>query len=232
LPAQFTLSAEIKEQKSAVLEGSALIAVVRNADENEEANTAMAAINSFLSTVEKGRKEVKEPLIAAGRLIDETIGAFIEDVKSEKMRLGRVLGDFLALEDAKLRDAELARKKELDEIERQKREEMAKASTHEQREAIQATFERQAAFVAPPPPPIRAPGQQAREDWEIEDIDLPTLYRFYPHAVKMEARLTEVKFLLGKLKEGESLPGVKARKVIKAVTSAKRAKPIEIGGAA
>lgn len=215
--------------RDAAMEACALISVVRNAGENEAAAAAAARLHRFLAAVEADRVAAKEPALTEGRQIDTLVSYFVAEAKCEQIRVNKAIGDYLTLEEAKARDADLARRADLAELERAKHKALAHVSTHEEREEIIAKFEGLKAAVPVPSRPGRPPGQSARQKWEIEILDIDTLYRNYPHAVKLEPRLSEITLLLDRL-DGE-LPGVKAQRVIAPGTTAGKRKQamLEIG---
>lgn len=202
----------------------ALISVVRNGEENDQAHLAFKLLGDFLAKCEAARVSAKLPALQECRNIDGAVARFIAEAVTEKMRLGKAIGDFLTLEEAKRRDAEALRLKDQRELDRQRLEALAKVESHEQREAVQAKFDGLAAAVPAPPPPVRAEGQSARTVWEVEVYDIHALYRHYPHCVKLEPRMVEIHAQLDRLPEGQMIPGVKAEKVIKPGRTGKREK--------
>lgn len=65
-------------------------------------------------------------------------------------RISRLVGDFQQLEQARARAAEQARNAELLRLEREKAEAIAKANSHEQVDAIQQHYNRQAETLPAP----------------------------------------------------------------------------------
>lgn len=214
-PIRVNFPAVILEQRDAALNATALISRVTNAQENEVASAGAKVAHEFIAAMEKLRVLEKMPWLELGRLLDQAFAELVAEAKAEHLRVNKLQGDFLTLEDAKRRDAEAARMRDLAELERQKREAMAQAQSHEQREAVQAQYEGLKASVPEPPPVPRAKGQSARPKWEIEIEDIHALYRAHPHAVKLEPKLIEIYALLDRLPEGQMLPGVRAERVLK-----------------
>lgn len=106
--------------KDSALESSALIGRVTTGEENETAVKAQVALNDVVRTVEKARKEVKEPVIRFGKQIDEAARKFSQELVDELTRISGLVGDFAALEQAKARAAEAARRAEEERIERER----------------------------------------------------------------------------------------------------------------
>lgn len=210
------------EARETALSECALIGAVRNADENEKAQRAMSQLDEFLRLMEQARIVAKNPALEECRLIDRKVAEFVSEAKAEQLRVRKMQGDFLTHQDAIRRDAEAARLRDLEALERQKREEMAKSKDHEEREATQARYEGMKATIPPPPPPPRAPGQSARPKLEIEIADIHALYRAFPHCCKLEVRMLELQGVIAALKEGETIPGVTFERVIASGTTGKR----------
>lgn len=213
------------------LGASALISRVSTPEENQAAVEATSAQRRFLATFEAARVEAKKPAWEEGKRIDAMAAQFVKEVEAEVQRVGGLMGSYVTLLEAKRRDEELARRRDLDELERQKRAELAKAETHEEREQTQARFENLAASVPATAPLALPKGQSAKRDWEFEVLDARALYLAYPEAVELTPRPTAIKALLEK--HNGKLPGVKAEKVTKAaVRPAREGRAIEIGGGA
>ena len=201
---------ELKENALAL---SGLVGRVSNAEENAAAVDAAAGIAFALKQCESTRKACKEPILEFGRKIDDAAKAFRAELEVEQLRVNRLIGDFQQLELAKVRAAEAARNAELREIERRREEELAKAKSHEHREAIQARAEQEVASVAPPVEAVRAEGQVVVEEIVIERVNEFELMKARPDLVrKVEFDMVALKAIL---KSGQKLPGVTFRKEIK-----------------
>lgn len=205
-------SIEAVALRDEALEKSALIGKVTNAEEQARAVEAQVALHTVSLGVEKARKECKEPVLLFGKRIDDTAKKFIEEVKTEELRIARLIGDFQQLEQARVRAEEQARNAKLAEMEREKARAMTEAKSHEQMDAIAEHFNQKAAEV-PVPVVEKAQGQVATQDWEVEVTDAALLFRAYPHCVKMVPVLTEIKALL---KAGLKPPGVMATPIVRA----------------
>lgn len=113
--------------KNDALEKAALVAKVGNATEQATAVEAQQAIAGIVSLVEKARVACKAPVLDFGRKIDAEAAKFVADAKEEQLRLARLVGDFVQLEQAKAAAAERARRLEEEKIEREKQEATMKA---------------------------------------------------------------------------------------------------------
>jgi hypothetical protein len=112
--------------KESALTSAALIGKVTNGKENEEAVAAQAELQKVISSIEKARKACKEPVLEFGRCIDQAAKDFVEDLKPEMLRISTLIGDFAALEQAKVRAAEQARLAEERRIEAERNAEIAR----------------------------------------------------------------------------------------------------------
>lgn len=112
-------------------------------------------------------------------------------------------------------------------IELQRQKEIADAKTHEQLDDAQARASNaQAAVGVAPVAQAKAAGQTFKSDIEILAVDLPTLYRFHPNCVKLEALHGEIKAIIN---GGGTVKGVTFRQVTKSqVRSARELRAIEV----
>ncbi len=201
--------------RDSALEKSGIVGKVTTPEENATAVEAQVELQSVKSIAEKARKAAKEPVLEYGRKIDQAAKDFIAEIDAEGMRVARLVGDYQALEAAKVRAAEQARNAELQRIEREKAEAIAKAKTHEQVDAIAEHFADKAAqqTTVAPAAPIRADGQVVKTDWEITITNPYDLAKFHPGCVNISPRLADIKQLLN---EGVTVRGITATKVTRA----------------
>ncbi len=111
------------EMKSDALGLAALINRVSTADENASAVDAQKELKRILTLCETARKQAKEPVLDFGRTIDASAKQFSEDIQNELNRVGKLVGDFQALELAKQRAAENARRLEEEKLQRERQAE-------------------------------------------------------------------------------------------------------------
>lgn len=219
-------TAEAEKLKVAALEISGVVGKVTNAEENAAAVAAQTALHNIRTLAEKARKAAKEPVLDYGKKIDAAAKAFVAEIDEESLRVAKLVGDFQALEAAKLRAAEQLRLHELAKIEREKNEAIAKATSHEQIEAVQAHFNEQASQAAAPiAEPVRAEGQVVKSDWQITVTNPYELAKFHPACVKIEPRLSEIKTLLN---DGVTVKGIAATKITKSTVRAGSSPLIEV----
>ncbi len=67
-------------------------------------------------------------------------------------------------------------------------------------------------IASAPQDAARVDGQRIANDWEIEVVDVHTLYRCHPNCVELKPRLSEIKNLL---KIGATIQGIRALAVVK-----------------
>ena len=109
--------------REAALEKAALVGKVSNADEQQAAVDAQVEIARVLKLVETARKTTKAPVLDFGAQIDRAAREFVEaDLKPEANRLAQLIGDFQAVEAARVRAAEAAKRLEEERIAREARE--------------------------------------------------------------------------------------------------------------
>ena len=214
-----TIDGKANELKAAALALAAEVWGVNNAATQDEAVKAQAEINGVLALVEKARKAAKEPALEFGRRIDDAAKAFVADLKPEQLRIAKLVGDFQAIEEARVRAAQQAQNQQLTELERRKAEEIAKAHSHAEIETIQALYNQRAAELNEPIVAARAEGQRVTQDWDVTVNDIHMLYRAHPNCVTLTPLVGEIKSLL---KAGISVKGVVAKQIQKSTTTTKR----------
>jgi hypothetical protein len=222
LTVSFTAAAE--ELKLKALESAALVGRVSNADEQEAAVNAQKALAEILSVAEKARKACKEPVLEFGRRIDGAAHSFLAELKSEQMRLAKLVGDFQQLELAKVRAAQVAENERLAELERERHAEAAKAQSHDQLDAIHAKFDIRAREESVAVQPARVSGQIVKPDWEFSVEDQWAFVRWAmatgnTECLDISPRRSEIKALL---KVGQQIPGIKSWPVVNATVRAGR----------
>lgn len=213
--------------RAALLEQSIKVQAVTNAGEQSVAVDAQTKLASTLKLVESTRKELKEPVLARGKQIDDAAKSYRAQLEAEELRISRLIANFQQLEAARFRAAQQAENDRLTALERERAAALAKAKTHDEIDSITEDFNQRAAVEAMPiGAPARAEGQVVKEDWDITVNDLHALYRAYPYCVKLEALPGQIKALLdsGTLK----IPGVIATRTVKAGVRAKQTAIIEL----
>jgi|688.fasta_scaffold01708_10 hypothetical protein len=88
-----TITPQAEEQKRNLLVASAHVNSVTNNDESADAAYHMRSLAQMRILVDKSRKEIKEPVIRIGKLIDATAKNFLAEIEDEEARIKRLVGD-------------------------------------------------------------------------------------------------------------------------------------------
>ena len=88
-----TICQEAETSKRELLASSALVATVTNNDESADAAYVMRSLAQMRIMVDKGRKDVKEPVLRIGKLIDASAKTFLLEIEAEEARLRKLIGD-------------------------------------------------------------------------------------------------------------------------------------------
>ena len=88
-----TICQEAETSKRELLASSALVATVTNNDESADAAHVMRSLAQMRIMVDKGRKDVKEPVLRIGKLIDASAKTFLLEIEAEEARLRKLIGD-------------------------------------------------------------------------------------------------------------------------------------------
>lgn len=122
----FEINAPIVLAKNAALEKSALIGKVTNHDTKTLAVRAQQELKRITKLVEKSRVEAKEPLLEAGRQLDNCCRAFNLDLEREFGRVSEVVAQFDNEERQRVLEEQRKQQEELERIEREKQAEIAR----------------------------------------------------------------------------------------------------------
>lgn len=155
----FEINAPIVLAKETALTNSALIAKVTGHDSKVLAVRAQKELKTIVATVEKARKDAKEPLLVAGRQLDNICATFVLDLEKEFGRVSNVVREFddaerrRVLEEERLQQAELARierekQAEIDRLRREQEAREAEARRIQEEADRKAREEREAAAKA------------------------------------------------------------------------------------
>jgi len=128
-----TINTEAKERARKAIEAAQLVTQVTNGAENASAVAAQAELLTLVRETEKGRKEVKAPVLDFGALIDLTAKQFIGPIQRELDRIKPKVDAFQAEQARKQREAEEARRREQQRIEQERQTELARIASEEER---------------------------------------------------------------------------------------------------
>jgi len=251
----FAFNDKAKELKSLALDGAALIGRVRNAADNELAVKAQRELKQVVSMFEKARKEMKEPLLEAGRALDRAVAAESDELEREHGRITALVSEFQREEQRRVAEERRIQQAEIDRIEREKQAELKRLADEKAAQEAEASkikdaaereaklkeiavTQRQAAvaveesaanrtyFESRPIAATRVAGQSVRDDWEITVVNPYDLARYHPDCVSITPRLAEIK---AHLNAGLTIRGIKAEKKLTAsVRLAPERKAIEV----
>ena len=197
------------QMRDDLLGSSELVQVVTDENTNKMAFEVQAALLGVIRAVKKTQAELKKPLNTLRATIDTKADEFTGPLVAESTRLGKLMGDWHALQEAKRRAAEAARIEELRAAEKAREAEIAKAKSLEEVTEIRERYQEQALTIVAPPPMEKPSAQIVKDVWKYEVTDIWLLARMHPTCVKIEPRTQQIKELLD---AGCDLAGVKAWK--------------------
>lgn len=202
-------------RKHFALAGAEIVKSIETANDQQLAVTVQKVLAELINQAKEEVKAAKAPAKSFIAFIDDVSGKFLSELEHERDRLTRLVGDFQALEEARVRAEKQIQNDKLLALERERAAEIALAKSHDELDSIQAKYAEKAALEAnsAPAQAIREPGQIVRQDWEILISDIHLLYRAHPVCVKLTALTGEIKSLLD---AGVKVAGVTATKITKA----------------
>ncbi len=123
LPA-FEFNVSAKEAKEVALRNAALIAKVSDRDSKIIAVRAQQGLKKVISDIEKARKELKEPLLNAGRQLDNLCAKETLELDKEFGRVSCAVKEFDDAERRRVLEEERLQRLELERIEAEKQAEL------------------------------------------------------------------------------------------------------------
>ncbi len=225
--AQISIPQNVFDKKFELLGYSSTITAVRSFEEQESATQALNSISKLLKDVEAARKAVKSPVLELGRKIDELAKNFSGELESEKNRISRLIGSYVA-EQERQRLAEERRLRE--EAERKRREE--EEAERKAQEEVKAKGEE----PSPSPPQVqtvsvsvnpilqrrKVAGQRIIKVRKFEITDVALLLKshpelFSPNEAKIREFIRDIELEPGEVDNGETVAGLKLWDETKAV---------------
>jgi len=185
-------------RKQRMLSASATIEKVTTNDESGDARVHLARLSAMRIEVDKCRKEIKEPVLRVGKLIDQAAKDFLAEIEIEEGRIKGLIGDHAT---------EVARLKAIAEAEELKAFEFARAAREAAEESgrIADVLARRKAVAAKLAASDEVAStniaQGVRFAWDFEVKDLDAVYRAAPEFITLEIKRNDV---LRWLKEVES----------------------------
>lgn len=208
-----SLAPDAQTMKAAALEASALVCRVNDAESQQKAVEAQAALLKVIRAVEQSREVAKKPVLELGRQIDQAARDFIAELDAEGNRVAALVNEFQETERIKLQAESRLQDSALSRLERERDEKLACAETMEEQDAIREEYSQKIHLTTTPlkATPI-AKGQLAKPDFEITVTDIHALYHSNPNCVDMKPKLSVIKSLVA---SGFVPRGVTAKPVIR-----------------
>lgn len=204
------------------------ILAVANAEDFGRAQEVLVRLKSLIKGIDDAHREAKEPLLRAGRMLDELKRNYRDDLVEAEKRLSAMAGDFQRAEQIKLEAAKRAIAEQQAEIARQGAVLAAGAGSEEEKAAIaDATAGTMVAARAAGMAAVgslNTAGTRLLKSVDVDVVDVKALYKARPECVKLSPNMSVIKALV---KAGEVLPGVVA---IETVKTSVRAAPVIFGG--
>lgn len=210
--------------RESALTTAALIGKVDNADSQRQAVSAQSDLKAVVKQIAAAEEATKGPLNQLRTAIIDTRKAFLVEVEAEGMRLARLIGEFQVKEQKRIAAEKAIQDAQLRELELAKAKEIVAAPTVAAQEEIRERYSELAKDTAPTIAPVRATGQVVKTDWEITITDIHLLARGYPSCVTITPKLTEIKSLLT---AGVDVKGITATKITTSDVRARRGGVIE-----
>ena len=198
-----TICQEAETSKRELLASSALVATVTNNDESADAAYVMRSLAQMRIMVDKGRKDVKEPVLRIGKLIDASAKAFLLEIEEEEARLRKLIGDH-ANEVARIAASKAEEERKAFEIARAAREAAAaaqdaaeasgriadviaaKQAEQARQETLGARMEASSELAA------TKVADGVRFAWDFEVVNIDALYHSCPDFVTLTPRRSEI----------------------------------------
>lgn len=233
LTISFTHEAETRRIEA--LAEASLVTAVENSNQQQMAVDALQVVSALLKEVESQREEIKKPVLLFSRKIDESAKTFREEklphrvfkesLSAAKLRIEKLLADYVALQNTRIRAEQNQFSQSLSALETEREAKIANASSIEDIEAIREDYAQKAAALGPCPVAEKADGQMNRNDIEIEVTDIWLLARMHPTLVKCEPKRMDIKEAI---KAGLNVQGVTWKEVVKVSARPTKTKTLDI----
>jgi len=209
-----TICQNAEESKRDLLVASSNVCKVTNNDESADAAYIMRSLAQMRIMVDKGRKDVKEPVLRIGKLIDASAKTFLLEIEDEEARLRKLIGDH-ASEVARIAAVKAEEERKAFEIARAAREAAAAAQ-----DAAEASGKISDVIAAKQAEQARQETLGARMDasselaatkvadgvrfaWDFEVTDMNLLAAIKPDFVETKERRTVILAWIKALDAGE-----------------------------
>lgn len=199
------------ETRDRLLKEAASISSVSDSFEADIAADTLKSITLSTRQIEQARKAVKAPVLELGKKIDACAKEFSERLKEEESRIGRLLGNYEAIERKKKQEAERkareeeARKRAEAEARIRAGEDAQKVEEEVTKEIIETKVEVSTASYRPE-------GTSVRETWQFEVTDINALFAAHPDLVVLSPNNTAIRAII---KHKQDIPGIRCWKEAK-----------------
>jgi len=218
-----TIPAEYEQRKNDALELARSIKIVDNAEQQQDAIASASLLKGLVAGMEKTRKLIKEPVLAAGRKIDDIAKIYSASIEKELSRVELLASQWQAKENKRLEairqeQERIAREaQESAEAERKTFLSVIASSTDETRDAIQraadeaaernaeAARERQQTMLAMTTP--KAAGARVSTVMDFEVLDIWQLAAARPDLVTIEPKRALIKAAIAI--PNSNIPGIR-----------------------
>ena len=176
-------------RKQTMLSASAAIEKVTTNDESGDARVHLSRLAAIRIAVDKCRKEIKEPVLRVGKLIDQAAKDFLAEIEVEESRIKGLIGDHAT---------EVARLKAIAEAEERKAFEFARAAREAAEESgriadVLAHREAVAAKLAASDEVASTNiAQGVRFAWDFDIENVHDVYKAEPMFVSLEVKRAAV----------------------------------------
>jgi len=224
------IAADITRWRDGAITTARRITAVSTPEEQAAAVASVRSLKEIGKRVEDTRKRIKAPVLQLGKDLDSAASIFCAPIEVETERVQRLITGYQIEQDRLAREAEAARQRELQRIERERQEAERKArdeadaaarkaqsledldaaarrEDEAKRQADLSARQQTAVAIAPVAPPPRASGMVVRRVQKFRVLDILALANARPDLVRMEPNTSAI---LAALKRGEALPQVEA----------------------
>lgn len=198
--------ASAREKRADILARSEAIEQVAGESSQKAAHALLKEIQELLNAVERERKVVKSPFLAAGNRVDVASDEYTKALDGEKVRLKLLLGRFQQEQQRKAQEAQRAQDAELRRL-AQEREQAEKAGKEE--EVLAADLKAAEVVTAPPPAVVaKSEGMVVRYKHVVVVNDPVALFKVFPDLITLTPKLREINAVVTRMagEQPETLP--------------------------
>ncbi len=224
--AKISISQNVFDKKFELLGCSSAITAVRSFEDQESATQALNSISKLLKDVEAARKAVKSPVLELGKKIDELAKNFTGELESEKNRISRLIGNFVAEQERKRFEEERRLREEAERKRKEEEESLSKAQKEVKAKGEEPPSSPQSQTVSVPVTPVfqrrKVAGQRIIKVRRFVITDVNHLHKahpelFSPDESKIREFVRDIELAPGEVDEGKIVAGLKLWDETKAI---------------